>query len=189
MKAKVIVTKKCNRRCRGCSTRALGIVDKVSFEDLFQYEEIHITGGEPMLMSDRCVEMVHRLRLSGYTGKIYLYTADARRVGTYWAAGMLIDEVDGVVYTVHNHSDKEKLKDTLRVLRRLDKYLNDHAKERAGKRDRLRIDSALYDDEYVKTLSYKWAEVAPLKWERGGLRELPEDEVYVFYDLGAEGNE
>ena len=63
MRARVIVTKKCNRKCKGCCNERLGLIDKVSFEDLFKYEEICITGGEPMLMSERVVEMIHRLRL------------------------------------------------------------------------------------------------------------------------------
>ena len=130
MKAKVIVTKDCKRRCKGCSMRALGLIEKVSFDDLFKYEEIHITGGEPMLISDRCVEMVHRLRLNGYAGKIYLYTADAHRVGSYWAANMLIDDVDGITFTVHYNSNRDKLKEDLKALRKLDKYLSSKAAER-----------------------------------------------------------
>lgn len=44
MRARVIVTKKCNRKCKGCCNERLGLIDKVSFEDLFKYEEICITG-------------------------------------------------------------------------------------------------------------------------------------------------
>lgn len=83
MRARVIVTKKCNRKCKGCCNERLGLIDKVSFEDLFKYEEICITGGEPMLMSERVVEMIHRLRLQGYTGKIWLYTASSRKLKSY----------------------------------------------------------------------------------------------------------
>ena len=64
MRARVIVTMKCNRKCKGCCNEHLGEINRVVFEDLFKYDEISITGGEPMLMSERVVEMVHRLRLN-----------------------------------------------------------------------------------------------------------------------------
>ena len=38
MKARVLVTKKCNRKCKGCCNETLGIIDKISFEDLFKYD-------------------------------------------------------------------------------------------------------------------------------------------------------
>ncbi len=184
MKARVLVTKKCNRKCKGCCNETLGIIDKISFEDLFKYDEICITGGEPMLLSDRLVEMIHRLRLQGYTGKIWLYTANSHRLATYWACKMLIDEVDGITYTVH-HGKMETVKRDLADLRRLDTYLKET--DRSGKSDRLYIDSRVYSEEYVKSLMYKWDEVKPLKWIESGDCPVPEGEEVVFYDLEAEG--
>lgn len=55
MRARVIVTMKCNRKCKGCCNEHLGEINRVDFEDLFKYDEICITGGEPMLMSERVV--------------------------------------------------------------------------------------------------------------------------------------
>lgn len=130
MRARVIVTKKCNRKCKGCCNERLGLIDKVSFENLFKYEEICITGGEPMLMSERVVEMIHRLRLQGYTGKIWLYTASSRKLKSYWACKMLIDAVDGITYTIH-HGKMETVKRDLTDLRHLDTYLKES--DRSGK--------------------------------------------------------
>ena len=75
MKARVLVTKKCNRKCKGCCNETLGIIDKISFEDLFKYDEICITGGEPMLLSDRLVEMIHNRNrnISGQLQYVPLY--------------------------------------------------------------------------------------------------------------------
>lgn len=44
MRARVIVTKKCNRKCKGCCNERLGLIDKVSFEDLFKYVRILLHG-------------------------------------------------------------------------------------------------------------------------------------------------
>lgn len=92
MKARVIVTMKCNRKCKGCCNEHLGEINRVAFEDLFKYDEISITGGEPMLMSERVVEMVHRLRLP-YTyetlHKQHIYTHELKM--TKKQADTLID--------------------------------------------------------------------------------------------------
>ena len=179
----VIVTKKCLKRCRGCVTKTLLDLETVTFDDLMSYENIHITGGEPMLMADRCVELVHRLRLKDFTGMITLSTSDASRVGRYWAADMLIDEVDGLFFTLHYNANKEKLKNELRSLRKLDKYLS--SKDRKGKDDVLYIDKRVYDTEYVKTLKGGWSLIEPQEWIRNIKVDNPED--YVFYDLEGEG--
>ena len=177
---RVIVTDECNRHCKGCCNNYLGEVDPVEFEDLLKYDEIVITGGEPMMIAERVVEFVHRLRFSGFTGKIWLYTANSRRLDKYWAVGLLIDDVDGMTYTIHNEP-LDRLRKDLADLRRLDKYLAEH--DRAGKSDRLYIDSRVYDEEYVKSLAYQWAEIKPLEWKENGDCPLPENEVLVFYDL------
>lgn len=180
---RVFVTEKCNRRCRSCIKKQMRAMKKVTFEDLKKYDEIIITGGEPMLISERCVEMVHRLRFQGYTGKIYLYTADASKVSKYWAADMLIDEVDGITFTLYYSSKKDKLKNELRSLRKLNKFLK--SKDRSGKVDELIIDSRVYTDEYAGTLD-GWSKVIP-KEMKSVKCEVPEVEECVFYDLEAEG--
>lgn len=188
MKGRVIVTKKCNRKCKGCCNDYLGLVDTVQFEDLFKYDEIIITGGEPMLLSERVVEMIHRLKFGGYKGKIWLYTADTSKLRFgYWAVEMALDEVDGITYTLHYTKKESKLKSDLANLRRLDQYFADHAWSREGKSDRLYIDSRIYNQEYVDSLRYKWAAVKPLEWKENGDCPLPEGEELVFYDLEAEG--
>ena len=185
MRGRVLVTKKCNRRCRGCVNKSLKNIDRVAFEDLLKYEEISITGGEPMLISERVVEMIHRLRFQGYTGKIYLYTTDASNVGKYWGADLCIDEVDGITFTLHFNSNKNRLKVDLKNLRKLDKYLRKH--DRSGKSDRLYIDSRIYDNEYAKSLTGGWREIRPLEWIANGECEVPVGEECVFYELEAEG--
>ena len=180
---RVFVTEKCNRRCRGCIKKAMRDLKRVSFDELKKYDEIIITGGEPMLISERCVEMVHRLRFQGYTGKIYLYTSDASKVGRYWGADMLIDEVDGITFTVHYSSKKERLKSGLRSLRKLDKFLKE--KDRSGKRDILILDSRVYTMEYAESLN-GWSEI--ISQEMRACRcVIPENEECVYYDLEAEG--
>ena len=179
---RVLVTRKCNKRCRGCVTKKLNDIETVSFKDLMGYQSILITGGEPMLMSDRCVELVHRLRLQGFTGKIMLSFSDASKVGRYWAADMLIDEVDAIFFTLHYNSSKDKLKADLKNLRKLDKYLKEH--DRRGKDDILYIDKRIFSEEYKQSLKGGWKLILPMEW----VNDIQVDKCdYVFFDLEAEG--
>lgn len=180
MKAEVIVTKKNNRKVK--EDELIEIADKITFEDLFKYEEIHIAGGEPMLISERVVEMIHRLRLQGYQGKIYLHTAMSHRLNTYWACKMLFEEVDGVIYTI-NWGKLEVVRRELADLRRLDQFFKDSGRE--GKTDILYLNDRVYDEGYAKTLGYKWAAVRCFK-DLFKESPFPEGDI-VFYDLEAEG--
>ena len=180
---RVFVTENCNKKCRSCIKKTLRTLKRVSFEELKNYDEIIIAGGEPMLISERCVEMVHRLRFQGYQGKIYLNTADASKVGQYWGADMLIDEVDGIIFTVHYSSKKDRLKSDLRSLRKLDKFLK--SKDRTGKTDTLIMDSRVYNSEYAGSLK-GWSEIRSEEIKACKC-VIPEGEECVYYDLEAEG--
>ena len=184
MRGKVLVTRKCNKHCKGCKRNSRDI-PLVMYEDIKKFDEIVITGGEPMLISERCVELVHRLRFQGYTGKIYLDFSDASKVGRYWGADMIIDEVDGIIFSLHYNAKKDKLKNDLRSLRKLDKYLKEH--DRSGKEDILLMDSRVFTFEYAKSLTGGWKEIKGIDWRQlNGLR-IEMDEEVVFYDLEAEG--
>lgn len=175
MKARVIVTTRVKRKDENVAPES---IPAVGFNDLFKYDEIAITGGEPMIISERCVELVHRLRLQGYKGKIFLYTSNSHRLNRYWAVSMLIDEVDGLVYTVRDNKNFDKMKSDFVDLRRLDKYLTES--ERSEKEDRLYIDSRVYRAEYVESLEYGWKEVKPFVDTD---KDTPEGEDVIYYDL------
>lgn len=56
--ARVIVTLKCNRNCPGCCNMNLPEYREVhTDEELLDYEEIVITGGEPMLIPGKVLEL------------------------------------------------------------------------------------------------------------------------------------
>lgn len=175
MKARVIVTTREKRNDEGKTPEGVSVV---KFEDLFNYDEIAITGGEPMVIAERCVELLHRLRLQGYKGKIFLYTANSHRLGRYWAVDMLIDEVDGVIYTVRDNKNYDRLKSDFTDLRRLDKHFVKSC--RKDKADKLFIDSRVYRADYVESLNYEWKEIKPFIESE---KDKPEGEDILFYDL------
>lgn len=74
--ARVIVTFRCNRKCPGCCNLNLPEYQKVhTDEELMEYQEIVITGGEPMLIPGKTLEFINRMWDKGYRGKMYLHTS------------------------------------------------------------------------------------------------------------------
>lgn len=115
--ARVIVTYDCPRNCPNCCNQHIENVPQVKFEDLLKYEELVLTGGEPMMIGARVVEMIHRLRVQGFDGKIWLYTAELNT--KRWADKAALREVNGITYTFHF----EYTQRDIMFLKRLSKYL------------------------------------------------------------------
>lgn len=182
--ARVIVTYKCNRKCENCCNEHIGNVPEVQFEDLMKYEEIVITGGEPMLIAPRVVEMVHRLRTNGFTGRIWLYTATFNV--NHWAHKMLIKEVDGITYTVHSPTSRKDIS----CAAKLNLYIRDNLDNQHNSRsDRLLYDSrswACMDEIMADTKDGNhWSKIKSLKWKEDEC-PIPENEELLFYDLEKE---
>ena len=185
--ARVIVTYKCPRHCENCCNEHIGNVPEVKFEDLMKYEELVITGGEPMLIALRVVEMIHRLRASGFSGKIWLYTSSLKIAR--WADKAVMKEVDGITYTLHFKPSQIDLRD----VRKLSEFIFDNLDNRTHDRsDRLLIDSRCYSVELLRIIASNdhnpldhWTSIKSLKWKDGEC-PLPEGEELVFYDLEKE---
>lgn len=180
--ARVIVTYDCPRDCQNCCNEHIGDVPQVRFGDLLKYEEIVITGGEPMLLAPRVVEMIHRLRVNGFTGNIWLYSSCVKV--SRWADKAVLKEVDGVTYTVHFKPSVNNLRDA----RKLSDFIHDNMDNRRNNRsDRLFIDSRCYW-EVLKIIGCDlrhWSVVKALQWREDEC-PLPEHEELVFYDLAKE---
>ena len=182
--ARVIVTYDCPRACQSCCNKHIGDVPQVKFEDLLSYEEVVITGGEPMLLAPRVVEMIHRLRANGFTGKIWLYSSSVKV--SRWADKAVLKEVDGVTYTVHFKPSVNDLRDA----RKLSDFIFENLDNRTHKRsDRLLIDSRCCPEALFSIIGVgfadHWSKVESLQWREDEC-PLPENEELVFYDLAKE---
>lgn len=181
--ARVIVTYDCPRHCPNCYNEHIGNVPEVVLTDLLKYEELVITGGEPMLFAPRVLEMIHRLRAYEYEGKIWLYTSCLKT--SRWADKAVLKEVDGITYTLHHKPSQADLRDA----RILNKFVMEYRDNRITRRsDRLLIDSRCYTEEVLSIIGLyntgtkHWSSVKPLEW-RDDKCPLPEDEELLFYDL------
>lgn len=105
-KLRLLVTKKCNRNCPGCCNKQYDIKNLPVATDFCSYEEIMITGGEPVLFLGQVDRLVRAIRLlnsvcGGSIPKIYIYTALTQLESIADA----LDLSDGITFTLHSQED------------------------------------------------------------------------------------
>jgi len=99
--ARVLITEKCNRNCSYCVNNYDAIQKQMkpldNIEELYEYDEVCITGGEPTLVIDDVLAFIARIRDKVKT--IYLYTAQ-------WNPRLaeVVKLVDGIHYTLHENA-------------------------------------------------------------------------------------
>ena len=173
IKARVVVTLDCSRQCPDCCnhTGILAFGKKITdIEQLLGYEEIIITGGEPILIYDKVEAFIKMLRSKQYEGEIYLYSALYRS----WAYEKLLPLVDGLHFTLHAEARDQDIIE----LKALSKVIADFE----GKSFRLSIDNRLYDKYDFSNINFShWSVIRKLQW----LKEcpLPAGEELVIFEL------
>jgi MoaA/NifB/PqqE/SkfB family radical SAM enzyme len=105
-KLRLLFTTVCNRSCEGCCNKDWQL-DKLPTVQHFNYEEILITGGEPLLDPSRLKGLIQAIRVVS-NANIYIYTALVSH-DIYEILGY----VDGVTITLHNQSDVNNIKPLL----------------------------------------------------------------------------
>ena len=99
--ARLIVTWACRRDCDNCCNKMPGLRESAkpcSVADLKDYDQVLITGGEPMLYPAQVLKLIRQLRSQRTAAeqKVFLYTAlytpELRQ---------LVPELDGVHFTLH----------------------------------------------------------------------------------------
>lgn len=180
MKARVIVTLDCPRKCEGCVNESLKDVKVIDSKDeLLHYKEIIITGGEPMLIHEKVLNFVEELRNNlNYTGKIYLHSSlydDETMYRTY--DRLLTRYLDGFNFTLHNEATDEDVSAL--------KSLSESPTMMVNKgllSTRLSIDNRLYDRYDFSNINLlNWTVVRKLQW----LSEcpLPQGEELLIFRL------
>ena len=111
-KLRLLVTSDCPNACPLCCNKQFDIKD-VPVVDNWNYEEIMITGGEPLLYPNRLEKLCKAIRevteQMGLRPKIYLYTArpewsSFERAVNYYA--------DGIVVAPHSVTDIKYFRQT-----------------------------------------------------------------------------
>lgn len=101
---RLLVTEKCPRNCEGCCNQYwdLKSLPVFSLNDVCQYKELIITGGEPMLIPKLCGYLAHRSHYINPDILIYLYTAKTKPLENLI---YIMPFIDGLCITLHDQSD------------------------------------------------------------------------------------
>jgi len=61
--ARIVMSFKCNRKCKGCCNQIMDFEHQLAkIEEIKDYEQVFITGGEPMLYPGRLMEVIDILK-------------------------------------------------------------------------------------------------------------------------------
>lgn len=106
MKLRLLLFKECGRNCFGCCNKtwdldALPVADK--YDDFVGWDEILLTGGEPLLKPEVVVHVANYIRMTS-AAKVFVYTAKT----DYKPFVQVMRLVDGMTVTLHEQSDVEK---------------------------------------------------------------------------------
>lgn len=116
-KLRLLVTTKCPNKCPMCCNNSWDF-SKLPVVDRWDYEEIMITGGEPLQHIVKTINLINNIRdiaeLQGISPKIYVYTS----IASFGNLVNTIEASDGVVLTPHSKKDIESFVDTNNYLLR-----------------------------------------------------------------------
>lgn len=122
-KLRLVVTEKCHNKCPMCCNNRFDL-KTIPVVDRFDYDEISITGGEPMLYPDKVADIADTLRkaakIIGANPKIWLYTSKLNPM----TFTMIAKYIDGVCYTPHNDAEVAMFKAVNRMLLRNEAWID-----------------------------------------------------------------
>lgn len=104
-KLRLLLFEKCNRNCPGCCNndwdlKSLPVLTIV--HDVKKYDEVLLTGGEPMLEPLTVINTILSIRRYNRKCKIFLYTAKVDNIEDVKA---VMNHVDGLTITLHEQKD------------------------------------------------------------------------------------
>ncbi len=101
---RLLMTEDCNRSCEGCCNKDWDLDNLPVETDFTSYDEVIITGGEPMLYFNVLENLIYEIRLQNPEVKIIVYTAKTNIIEDLLdILGM--EEVDGLTVTIHDLKD------------------------------------------------------------------------------------
>jgi len=102
MKLRLLLWPDCNRACPGCCNKNWDLDRLQVAENYLGFDEVILTGGEPMLKPSLVIAAAAEVRQECVAGAIYVYTAKVDDV--YWAREVL-EHVDGFTVSLHQQED------------------------------------------------------------------------------------
>lgn len=163
-KLRVLFTDICNRDCEGCCNKDWDLDALEEAVDYNPFDEIYITGGEPMLYAHKLLNLIDEIQMQvGLSRTIYVHTA---KVDNLQAAFDVLSRVNGMTVTLHEQSDVEHLLN-------FDAFLRNRLKD--TKSLRLNIFKGVKID--TSKLNLNWKIKDNIEWIKDC--PLPKDEVFM----------
>ena len=99
-KLRLLLWRDCIRSCKHCPNLRLEDPPQLNVGELEEYDEIILTGGEPLMYPRALDAVLHQVNCRRKeTSNLFLYTAMPSPVDAFINA---VDQVDGVTLTVYN---------------------------------------------------------------------------------------
>jgi MoaA/NifB/PqqE/SkfB family radical SAM enzyme len=95
---RLLLFDKCNNRCAGCCNNDWDLKNLEQEKDFSQYDEIVLTGGEPMLRPIFVINTIKKIRQQTSV-PIYMYTA---KVDKPYEVLSMLHVLDGLTVTLHD---------------------------------------------------------------------------------------
>jgi len=112
-KLRLILWEDCNRNCSGCCNKDWDIKNLPVCTDFTGYDEILLTGGEPMLYPDKVEKIIREIckqaRNCRHWPNVYMYTAELSKPQEL--QDLFYGYLDGVTITLHEPNDFLLFKD------------------------------------------------------------------------------
>lgn len=106
LKLRLLVTEKCLKNCEGCCNKDWDLKSLPIFDlnDSTMFDEIMITGGEPLLFPGKVISLISSIRYTGFDKNIYMYTA---KTSSFLPLLSVLYLLDGITITLHDKQDLE----------------------------------------------------------------------------------
>lgn len=163
-KLRLLITEDCNRTCAGCCNKDWDLNALPVCTDYTGYDEILLTGGEPLLNVSVVLKLVEYIRKNNPRAKIVLYTAFAQRVLH------VLPWIDGVTITLHDNTDVPAFQHAASVLREM--HL-DHVPYVKSASLRLNV----FKGVSIGYVSSMWKVKPGMEWAKDS--PLPTNEVFM----------
>lgn len=103
-KLRLLLFEDCDRRCPGCCNNDWDLEKLPVCKDFFHYDQIILTGGEPMLKPLVVRDTIAKIRKEAPFSAIWVYTA---KISDDVASMMILLKSDGITVTLHSQQDVE----------------------------------------------------------------------------------
>jgi organic radical activating enzyme len=166
-KARLIMTLKCVRNCKGCCNTKEMINSAYTIKDIKSlegYNEINITGGEPIMYPLKLISLLKKAKKLKSKPKLYLYMSITNPI----YENDILNLVDGIHYTLHSDCSSGDVT----MFENFQNYLNSY-KKTVYKSFRLHIFPDI--STKINLLPYVWDRIDFKTWVKDS--PLPENEV------------